>query len=89
MSIPLRELIEKHAGGVRGGWDNLQAVIPGGSSTPLILKDVCDTVLYVERICEDTMRLFSSETWCANASSQGRGVRLDVTVGGDGAFPYV
>ena len=29
MSIPLRELIERHAGGVRGGWDNLLAVIPG------------------------------------------------------------
>ena len=34
MSIPLKELIEKHAGGVRGGWDNLLAVIPGGSSVP-------------------------------------------------------
>ena len=45
MSIPLRELIERHAGGVRGGWDNLLCVIPGGSSTPLIPKEVCDTVL--------------------------------------------
>jgi NADH-quinone oxidoreductase subunit F len=36
MGIPLRELIEKHAGGVRGGWDNLLAVIPGGSSVPLV-----------------------------------------------------
>ena len=45
MSIPLRELIEKHAGGVRGGWDNLLAVIPGGSSTPMIPKLVCDDVL--------------------------------------------
>jgi NADH-quinone oxidoreductase subunit F len=45
MSIPLRELIERHAGGVRGGWDNLLAVIPGGSSTPLIPKHVCDDVL--------------------------------------------
>ena len=34
MGIPLKELIEKHAGGVRGGWDNLLAVIPGGSSVP-------------------------------------------------------
>jgi NADH-quinone oxidoreductase subunit F len=41
MGIPLRELLEKHAGGVRGGWDNLLAVIPGGSSTPLMPKDVC------------------------------------------------
>lgn len=45
MSIPLKELLEKHAGGVRGGWDNLLAVIPGGSSVPLIPKTVCDTVL--------------------------------------------
>jgi len=45
MSIPLRELIERHAGGVRGGWDNLLAVIPGGSSVPVIPKSVCDTVL--------------------------------------------
>jgi NADH-quinone oxidoreductase subunit F len=45
MSIPLRELIERHAGGVRGGWDNLLAVIPGGSSTPLLPKHICDDVL--------------------------------------------
>ncbi|MGQ0664286.1 MAG: NADH-quinone oxidoreductase subunit NuoF, partial [Pseudomonadota bacterium] len=45
MSIPLRELIDKHAGGVRGGWDNLLGVIPGGSSTPVIPKSVCDTVV--------------------------------------------
>jgi NADH:ubiquinone oxidoreductase subunit F (NADH-binding) len=38
MSIPLKELIELHAGGVTGGWDNLLAIIPGGSSTPLIPK---------------------------------------------------
>ncbi|KAG5441441.1 ndufv1NADH dehydrogenase flavoprotein subunit 1 [Clonorchis sinensis] len=45
MSIPLKDLIERHAGGVIGGWDNLLAVIPGGSSVPLIPKDVCSTVL--------------------------------------------
>ena len=45
MSIPLRELIEKHAGGVRGGWANLLAVIPGGASVPMIPKSICDTVL--------------------------------------------
>ncbi|MEC9236868.1 MAG: NADH-quinone oxidoreductase subunit NuoF, partial [Pseudomonadota bacterium] len=44
MGIPLKELIEKHCGGVRGGWDNLLAVIPGGSSTPLLPKDVCDDI---------------------------------------------
>jgi NADH-quinone oxidoreductase subunit F len=36
MSIPFRELIERHCGGMRGGWDNLLAVIPGGSSVPLV-----------------------------------------------------
>jgi NADH-quinone oxidoreductase subunit F len=45
MGIPLRTLIETHAGGVRGGWDNLKAIIPGGSSVPVIPKDICDTVL--------------------------------------------
>jgi NADH-quinone oxidoreductase subunit F len=45
MGIPLKELIEKHAGGVRGGWDNLLAIIPGGASVPLIPKSVCDTML--------------------------------------------
>ncbi len=44
MGIPLKELIEKHAGGIRGGWDNLKAIIPGGSSVPMIPKDVCETV---------------------------------------------
>jgi len=45
MGIPLRELIEKHAGGVRGGWDNLQAIIPGGASVRLLPKFICDDVL--------------------------------------------
>lgn len=45
MGIPLKELIEKHCGGVRGGWDNLLAIIPGGSSVPLLPKEICDTVL--------------------------------------------
>jgi NADH-quinone oxidoreductase subunit F len=45
MSIPLRELIETHAGGVRGGWDNLLAIIPGGSSVPVLPKSICETVL--------------------------------------------
>jgi NADH-quinone oxidoreductase subunit F len=41
MGIPLRELLEEHAGGVRGGWGNLLAVIPGGSSMPLIPASQC------------------------------------------------
>jgi NADH-quinone oxidoreductase subunit F len=41
MGIPLRQLIDEHCGGVRGGWDNLLAVIPGGSSMPLIPAHLC------------------------------------------------
>ncbi len=44
MGIPLKELINTHAGGVIGGWDNLLAVIPGGASVPLIPKSICETV---------------------------------------------
>lgn len=45
MSISMRELLEKHCGGVRGGWDNLLAVVPGGSSVPALPKKICDDVL--------------------------------------------
>ncbi len=36
MGIPFEEMIEKHCGGIRGGWDNLLAVIPGGASVPCV-----------------------------------------------------
>jgi NADH-quinone oxidoreductase subunit F len=39
MSIPFRELIDAHCGGIRGGWDNLLCVIPGGSSVPVVPAD--------------------------------------------------
>ncbi|WP_218459971.1 NADH-quinone oxidoreductase subunit NuoF [Rickettsia sp. TH2014] len=42
MGISLKELIEKYAGGVRDGWDNLKAIIPGGSSVPLLPKSLCE-----------------------------------------------
>lgn len=41
MGIPFRELIDRHCGGIRGGWDNLKAVIPGGSSVPCV---PCDAI---------------------------------------------
>ena len=44
MGVPLKELIEVHCGGVIGGWKNLKAVIPGGSSTPLIPSSMCDNL---------------------------------------------
>lgn len=45
MGIPLKELIDVYGGGVRGGWDNLLAVIPGGASVPLIPTNICENVL--------------------------------------------
>jgi len=45
MSISLQELIEKHCGGVRGGWDNLLGIVPGGSSVPVLTKAECETAL--------------------------------------------
>lgn len=45
MSIPLRELLERHCGGVRGGWDNLKAVIPGGSSVPCLAAEACSEAI--------------------------------------------
>ncbi|CAD6563905.1 MAG: NADH dehydrogenase [ubiquinone] flavoprotein 1, mitochondrial [Tremellales sp. Tagirdzhanova-0007] len=45
MSIPLQELLEKHCGGVRGGWQNLKAVIPGGCSVPVIPRTTVEKVL--------------------------------------------
>jgi hypothetical protein len=47
MSITLKELLEKHCGGVRGGWNNLQAVIPGGSSVPVLDENDCQNVSVV------------------------------------------
>jgi NADH-quinone oxidoreductase subunit F len=45
MGIPLKDLVEKHAGGVQGGWENLLAIIPGGASVPCLPKAICDSVL--------------------------------------------
>ena len=48
MSITLQELLERHCGGVRGGWSNLQAVIPGGSSVPVLDANDCQNVRLME-----------------------------------------
>jgi NADH-quinone oxidoreductase subunit F len=57
MGIPFRELIDRHAGGIRGGWDNLLAVIPGGSSVPLLPAEQCGDELYMDF---DTLRNLKS-----------------------------
>jgi len=43
MGIPLKQLIDEHCGAVLGGWDNLLAVIPGGSSMPMLTAEQCET----------------------------------------------
>lgn len=45
MGITMRDLIDTHAGGVRGGWDNLLAVIPGGASVPMMPKNLCEEAI--------------------------------------------
>ncbi len=47
MGIPLKELLDRHVGGVRGGWDNLLTVIPGGSSVRCLPSDMCQN-LYMD-----------------------------------------
>ncbi|WP_339693566.1 NADH-quinone oxidoreductase subunit NuoF [Celeribacter baekdonensis] len=45
MSMPVRELIERHGGGIRGGWDNLKAIIPGGASCPILPKEALEDAI--------------------------------------------
>ncbi len=45
MGITLRELVDRHCGGVRGGWENLLAVIPGGASVPCLPAAMCDDLI--------------------------------------------
>ncbi len=44
MGVPVRQLIDEHCGGVRGGWKNLLAIIPGGSSMPLVPAELWDVL---------------------------------------------
>ncbi|QPM89276.1 NADH-quinone oxidoreductase subunit NuoF [Pseudooceanicola algae] len=46
MSLSVREIIEKHGGGVRGGWDNLKAIIPGGASCPVLPKEALEDAIF-------------------------------------------
>ena len=70
MSIPMRQLIEDHFGGVRGGWGRLKAVIPGGVSMPMITREQAETVLMdfddlprvQSRLGTATMILFDEDT---------------------------
>jgi NADH-quinone oxidoreductase subunit F len=51
MGIPFRELIDRHCGGIRGGWDNLKAVIPGGSSVRCVpAEQIIDTPMCFDNL---------------------------------------
>ena len=50
LSISLKELIERHAGGVRGGWDNLLAIIPGQLASWIPVTVMC-TYSYCALYC--------------------------------------
>ena len=73
MGIPLRELLERHAGGVRGGWGNLLAVIPGGSSMPMLPADICqDLTLDFDTLVQAQVRAWArrpSSSWTSRPTS--------------------
>ncbi|WP_068296462.1 NADH-quinone oxidoreductase subunit NuoF [Pararhodobacter sp. CCB-MM2] len=46
MSMTVREIIETHGGGIRGGWDNLKAIIPGGASCPILPKEKLEDAIF-------------------------------------------
>ena len=63
MSIPFEELIERHCGGIRGGWKNLKAVIPGGASVPCVQGEEMREALMILII------LGRAGLWLGNRSS--------------------
>ena len=60
MGITFRELIEKHAGGIRGGWDNLLAVIPGGASCPVVRRQTSSTARWTSTACASSKSSFGT-----------------------------
>ena len=100
MSIPLKELIEKHAGGVRGGWNNLKAIIPGGSSVRtgayLAPGVVCMPPMYVNTgAYVDEGTLIDSHALVGSCAQIGKRVHLSAAaqIGGVlepvGALPVI
>ena len=68
MGITLRDLVDRHCDGVRGGWDNLLAVIPGGSSVPLLPAYQCDDL----KMDFDTLRNLKSGLGTAAGDRDGQ-----------------
>lgn len=63
MSIPLKELLEKHCGGVRGGWGNLLGIVPGGSSVPILNAKQSGEVLCVPDLLQSPRHQLLSLGW--------------------------
>jgi NADH-quinone oxidoreductase subunit F len=69
-AVTLRELIYDHCGGIRGG-RRLKAVIPGGSSAPVLAPHELDIALDVEPMMKAGTMLGSAgiividDSWCA------------------------
>jgi NADH-quinone oxidoreductase subunit F len=61
LGFPLRRLIEEVAGGVRGG-KKLKAVIPGGSSCPLLSADEIDVAMDFDSVAKAGSMLGSGGT---------------------------
>jgi NADH-quinone oxidoreductase subunit F len=61
LGFPLRRLIEEVAGGVRGG-KKLKAVIPGGSSCPLLSADEIDVAMDFDSVAKIGSMLGSGGT---------------------------
>ncbi|MBZ5695101.1 MAG: NADH-quinone oxidoreductase subunit NuoF [Acidobacteriia bacterium] len=61
LGFPLRRLIEEVAGGVRGG-KKLKAVIPGGSSCPLLTADEIDIAMDYDSVAKAGSMLGSGGT---------------------------
>ncbi len=59
--VTLRQLIEDYAGGVPGG-RKLKAVVPGGSSTPVLRKDEIDVAMDFDSVAKAGSMLGSAAT---------------------------
>ena len=71
MSIPLKDLIEKHAGGVIGGWDNLLGIMLCIFLSSVFAVDVLNLILPENRIifCSCFCCGSNYSWWCLGAAA--------------------
>ena len=78
MGVPLKELIERHAGGVRGGWDNLMAVIVMVKSADIVRAIARLSHFYMHESCGQCTPCREGTGWMARM--MGRMVTGDATL---------